>query len=91
VKLFDESSFDLAIVDIFLKGSNGSDLIAELCGRAAPASRCDFRNDRAGLSIRAFRRRLSAEAVSPAGSMRAIEAAQGSRPPPAGSVTALAG
>jgi DNA-binding response OmpR family regulator len=28
VKLFEESSFDLAIVDIFLQGTNGSDLIA---------------------------------------------------------------
>jgi CheY-like chemotaxis protein len=27
LKLFEESSFDLAIIDIFLQGTNGSDLI----------------------------------------------------------------
>ena len=30
VKLFEDSSFDLAIVDIFLQGASGSDLIATL-------------------------------------------------------------
>ncbi|KRR04676.1 hypothetical protein CQ12_28525 [Bradyrhizobium jicamae] len=33
LKLFEQSSFDLAIVDIFLQGANGSDLIAELRAR----------------------------------------------------------
>ncbi|MCK1516630.1 response regulator [Bradyrhizobium sp. 190] len=33
LKLFEEASFDLAIVDIFLEGTNGSDLIAALRGR----------------------------------------------------------
>ena len=33
LKLFEEASFDLAIVDIFLQGTNGSDLIAALRGR----------------------------------------------------------
>jgi len=30
LKAFEEASFDLAIVDIFLQGSNGSDLIATM-------------------------------------------------------------
>src|SRR5437899_10701645 len=30
LKLFEEASFDLAIVDIFLQGTNGSDLITTL-------------------------------------------------------------
>jgi DNA-binding NtrC family response regulator len=34
LKLFQETSFDLVIVDIFLQGTNGSDLIATLRGRA---------------------------------------------------------
>ena len=46
LNLFEESSFDLAIVDIFLQGTNGSELITTLRGRR------DFRNDRAGLSVR---------------------------------------
>ena len=33
LKLFEEASFDLAIVDIFLQGTNGSDLIAALRAR----------------------------------------------------------
>jgi DNA-binding response OmpR family regulator len=33
LKLFGEASFDLAIVDIFLRGACGSDLIAALRGR----------------------------------------------------------
>ena len=33
LKLFEESSFDLAIVDIFLQGTNGSELITTLRGR----------------------------------------------------------
>jgi DNA-binding response OmpR family regulator len=33
LKLFEQSRFDLAIVDIFLQGTNGSDLIAELRAR----------------------------------------------------------
>ena len=53
LKLFEQASFDLAIVDIFLQGTNGSDLITTLRDpRARPAGRCDFRNDRAGLSVR---------------------------------------
>jgi DNA-binding NtrC family response regulator len=34
LKLFEQASFDLAIVDIFLQGANGSDLIAGLRDRA---------------------------------------------------------
>ena len=34
LKLFEQASFDLAIVDIFLQGANGSDLIAWLRDRA---------------------------------------------------------
>jgi DNA-binding NtrC family response regulator len=34
LKLFEEASFDLVIVDIFLQGTNGSDLITALRTRA---------------------------------------------------------
>jgi DNA-binding NtrC family response regulator len=34
LKLFEQASFDLAIVDIFLQGTNGSDLISRLRDRA---------------------------------------------------------
>ncbi|MEH2533073.1 DNA-binding NtrC family response regulator [Bradyrhizobium sp. AZCC 1588] len=33
LKLFEDTSFDLAIVDIFLQGTNGSDLIAAMRAR----------------------------------------------------------
>ena len=33
LKVFEQASFDLAIVDIFLQGTNGSDLIAALRAR----------------------------------------------------------
>ena len=53
LKLFEAASFDLAIVDIFLQGTNGSDLITTLRTRVpGSARRCDFGNDRAGLSVR---------------------------------------
>jgi len=35
MRLFDGSGFDLAIVDIFLQGASGSDLIGELRARAS--------------------------------------------------------
>ena len=38
LKVFEQASFDLAIVDIFLQGTNGSDLIAALrSGRGVAA------------------------------------------------------
>ena len=50
---FGEASFDLAIVDIFFAGHQRlrSDHNAAL-PLARPACRCDFRDDRAGLSVR---------------------------------------
>ncbi len=87
LKLFEQASFDLAIVDIFLQDTNGSDLIAALRARApglpviaiSGMAALDFLSDAPGLSdvvclYKPFR---------PADLMRAIEAAQGSRLQPA--------
>ena len=50
LKAFEESSFDLAIVDIFLQGSNGVDLIvADARAKSGFADRRDIRNDDARL------------------------------------------
>jgi DNA-binding NtrC family response regulator len=81
LKLFEQSSFDLAIVDIFLQGANGSDLIAALRGRApglpviaiSGMTALDFLSETPELSDvvclqKPFR---------PPDLMRAIEAAQG--------------
>ena len=76
-KLFERSSFDLAIVDIFLQGACGSDLIATLRGRVpnlavvaiSGMTSLDFLSDVVRLQ-KPFR---------PADLMRAIEAARGSR------------
>ena len=52
LKLFEAASFDLAIVDIFLQHQRlRSDYNAARPG-ARSARRCDFGNDRAGLSVR---------------------------------------
>ena len=93
LKLFDDTGFDLAIVDIFLQGTNGSDLISELRGRApglpviaiSGMTALDFLSGTPELSDviclqKPFR---------PPDLMRAIEAARGR--PPAGAVTAMAG
>ena len=83
LKLFEEASFDLAIVDIFLQGACGSDLIATLRGRLpnlavvaiSGMTSLDFLSETPELSDvvclqKPFR---------PADLMRAIEAAQGPR------------
>ena len=94
VSLFDDDAgFDLAIVDIFLQGTNGSDLITELRGRApglpviaiSGMTALDFLSEAPELADvvclqKPFR---------PPDLMRAIEAARGSRGPSA--VTAMAG
>jgi DNA-binding response OmpR family regulator len=85
VKLFEESSFDLAIVDIFLQGTNGSDLIATLRARVpglpivaiSGITALDFLPETLDLSDvvclqKPFR---------PSDLMRAIEAAQQSNQP----------
>ena len=95
MRLFDGSGFDLAIVDIFLQGTNGSDLIRELRVRAAGLpviaisgmTALDFLSETPELSDvvclqKPFR---------PPDLMRAIEAARAARPPSGGAVTALAG
>ena len=68
LKAFEEQSFDLAIVDIFLQGTNGSDLIGTLRERSAGfAGGGDIRNDGAGLPVgiaRSVGCRLPAKAVS---------------------------
>jgi DNA-binding NtrC family response regulator len=87
LKLFEESRFDLAIVDIFLQGTNGSDLIATLRSRVpglpvvaiSGMTALDFLSEMPELSDvvclqKPFR---------PPDLMRAIEAAQGSRRPSA--------
>jgi CheY-like chemotaxis protein len=90
LKLFEESSFDLAIVDIFLQGTNGSELITTLRGRGLPAiaisgmTAQDFLSEAPELSgvvclQKPFR---------PPDLMRAIEAAQGPRRQSAGAAAA---
>ena len=88
--LFEEASFDLAIVDIFLQATNGSDLISTLRGRVpglpviaiSGITALDFLSETPELSDvvclqKPFR---------PSDLMRAIEAAQGARQPPADAV-----
>lgn len=95
MRLFEGSGFDLAIVDIFLQGTNGSDLIGELRARApglpviaiSGMTALDFLSEAPDLSDvvclqKPFR---------PPDLMRAIEAARTARPPSGGAVTALAG
>ena len=94
VKLFEESSFDLAIVDIFLQGTNGSELITTLRGRVpglpviaiSGMTALDFLSEAPELSgvvclQKPFR---------PPDLMRAIEAAQGTLRPPSDAVVAAA-
>ncbi len=94
LKRFEEASFDLAIVDIFLQGANGFDLIAALRARApglpiiaiSGMTALDFLSETPELSDvvclqKPFR---------PADLMRAIEAARGSRRQPADAVLAVA-
>ena len=82
LKAFEEQGFDLAIVDIFLQGSNGSDLIGTLRERMpdlpvvaiSGMTALDFLSESPGLSNvvclqKPFR---------PHDLMRAIEAARGS-------------
>ena len=94
LKLFEEASFDLAIVDIFLQGTNGSDLITALRGRVpglpvvaiSGMTALDFLTETPELSDvvclqKPFR---------PPDLMRAIEAAQASLRQSAGAVVAAA-
>ncbi|MBT1511733.1 response regulator [Bradyrhizobium sp. SRL28] len=94
LKLFEETSFDLAIVDIFLQGTNGSDLITALRGRVpglpvvaiSGMTALDFLSETPELSDvvclqKPFR---------PLDLMRAIEAAQASLRQSAGAVVAAA-
>ena len=97
LKLFEEASeasFDLAIVDIFLKGTNGSDLITTLRSRMpglpvvaiSGMTALDFLSETPELSDvvclqKPFR---------PSDLMRAIEAARGSGEQPADAVAAAA-
>jgi DNA-binding NtrC family response regulator len=95
LKLFEEASFDLAIVDIFLQGTNGSDLITMLRTRVpglpviaiSGMTALDFLSETPELSDvvclqKPFR---------PLDLMRAIETARGSRREPADAVAAAAG
>ena len=77
LKLFEEASFDLAIVDIFLQGTSGSDLITTLRTRVPGLPEL---SDVVCLQ-KPFR---------PLDLMRAIEAARGSRRQPANAVAVAA-
>jgi DNA-binding response OmpR family regulator len=94
LKLFDQASFDLAIVDIFLQGTNGSDLITALRTRVpglpviaiSGMTALDFLSETPELSDvvclqKPFR---------PLDLMRAIDAASGSRRQPVDAVAAVA-
>ena len=94
LKLFEEASFDLAIVDIFLQGTNGSDLITALRTRVpglpviaiSGMTALDFLSETPEFSDvvclqKPFR---------PLDLMRAIEAARGSRRQPANAVAVAA-
>jgi DNA-binding NtrC family response regulator len=94
LKVFEQASFDLAIVDIFLQGTNGSDLIAALRARVpglpvvaiSGMTAMDFLPETPELSDvvclqKPFR---------PPDLMRAIEAAQGSHRQSADAVAAAA-
>ena len=94
LKVFEQASFDLAIVDIFLQGTSGSDLIATLRTRVpglpvvaiSGMTALDFLSETPELSDvvclqKPFR---------PPDLMRAIEAAQGSRRQPANAVAVAA-
>ena len=91
LKLFEQASFDLAIIDIFLQDTSGSDLIAALRAQAPglpviAISGLDFLSDAPELSDvvclhKPFR---------PPDLMSAIGAAQGSRRQPADALVAAA-
>ena len=94
LKLFEEASFDLAIVDIFLQGTSGSDLITTLRTRVpglpviaiSGMTALDFLSETPELSDvvclqKPFR---------PLDLMRAIEVARGSRRQPANAVAVAA-
>lgn len=93
--LFEQASFDLAIVDIFLQETNGSDLIAALRAQApdlpvvaiSGMTVLDFQSDAPKLPdvvclLKPFR---------PADLLRAIEAARGSCRQPVDAALAAAG
>jgi CheY-like chemotaxis protein len=92
LKLFEESSFDLAIIDIFLQGTNGSDLITALRALMPDLPVIAI----SGMTARDF---LSGtpelsdvvclqKPFRPPDLMRAIEAAQGLLRQPAGAAAA---
>ncbi|MBR1279681.1 response regulator [Bradyrhizobium sp. AUGA SZCCT0283] len=89
---FGEASFDLAIVDIFLQGTNGSDLIAALRGRA-PGLPVIAISGMAALDFLSESPELSdvvclQKPFRPPDLMRAIEAARGALRQSAGAVVA---
>jgi len=94
LKAFEQASYDLAIVDIFLQGTNGSDLITALRTRVpglpviaiSGMTALDFLSETPELSDvvclqKPFR---------PLDLMRAIDAASGSRRQPVDAVAAVA-
>jgi DNA-binding response OmpR family regulator len=83
LKLFEEASFDLAIVDIFLQSACGSDLIATLRGRV-PNLPVVAISGMTSLNFLSETPELSdvvclQKPFRPADLMRAIEAARGTR------------
>ena len=94
LKLFEQASFDLAIVDIFLQDTNGSDLIAALRAQS-PDLPVIAISGMAALDFLSSAPELSGviclqKPFRPADLMRAIGAAQGSRRQPADALVAAA-
>jgi len=94
LRLFDGSGFDLAIIDIFLQGTNGSDLIAALRARA-PGLPVVAISGMTALDFLPKTPELSdvvclQKPFRPPDLMRAIEAAQGSHRQSADAVAAAA-
>jgi DNA-binding NtrC family response regulator len=94
LKLFEEASFELVIVDIFLQGTNGSDLITTLRTRV-PGLPVIAISGMTALGFLSETPELSdvvclQKPFRPLDLMRAIEAARGSRRQPANAVAVAA-
>jgi DNA-binding NtrC family response regulator len=94
LQLFEQASFDLAIVDILLQGTDGSDLIAALRG-CVPGLPVVAISGMTGLDFLPETPELSdvvclQKPFRPPDLMRAIEAAQESRRQPTDAVAAAA-
>ena len=94
LKVFEQASFDLAIVDIFLQGTSGSDLITTLRTRV-PGLPVVAISGMTAMDFLSVTPELSnvvclQKPFRPLDLMRAIEAARGSRRQPANAVAVAA-